>query len=121
MMKFSVRLEERSMGNKEYELRYLPLFYEDLDHDVSYITFILNNPSAANRLLDDVEAAILERLEIGPEMFEPVQSRKDRLHPYYRIYVRNYVIYYVVFEENGQKVMEVRRFLHLRENRDRKI
>ncbi len=109
------------MLNKSYELRYLPLFYEELDHDISYIAFKLQNPDAANRLLDDVEKAILKRLEDGPEVFERVPSRKDRIHPYYRIYVKNYIIYYTVFEENDKKIMEVRRFMHTLEDRENKI
>ena len=53
------------------------------------------------------ETAILERLD-NPLAFEPYPSIKKRKFPYYRIYVRNYVIYYVVIGE----VMEVRRFLY---------
>jgi mRNA-degrading endonuclease RelE of RelBE toxin-antitoxin system len=106
------------MRKKKYELRYLPLFFEELDHGVSYIAFTLGNTVAANRLLDEVEAAILKRLEDGPDSFEQVFSRKERKAPYYRIYVMNYVIYYVVLEERGKKIMEVRRFLHAREDRD---
>ena len=99
------------MLNDTYELRYLPLFYEEFDKRVSYIAFNLENPGAANNLMDDVEGAILKRLENGPEIFESVPSRKDRV-PYYRIYVKNYIVYYVILEENGKKIMEVRRFLH---------
>ncbi|MCR5024110.1 MAG: type II toxin-antitoxin system RelE/ParE family toxin [Lachnospiraceae bacterium] len=108
------------MLNETHELRYLPLFYEELDERVSYIAFNLENPVAANNLMDDVESAILKRLEEGPSIFEPVPSQKNRV-PYYRIYVKNYVIYYVVLEENGKKIMEVRRFLHTLEDRDHKI
>ena len=59
------------------------------------------------RLVDDVERAILERVK-NPLSFEPYRSSKKRLHPYYRIYVQNYVIYYVVIDD----VMEVRRFMY---------
>ena len=103
------------MHKDSYVLRYLPLFYEELEHDVIYIASNLSN------LLVDVEAAIFKRLKDGPEMFEKVPSRKDRKHPYYRIYVRNYIIYYVVFEENGKKIMEVRRFRNSREDRSRDL
>ncbi len=109
------------MLSDSYELRFLPLFYDELDHDVSYIAFKLGNPDAASKLIDDVENAIMKRLEEGPDIFESVPSRKDRLHPYYRIYVRNYTIYYVVLEEDGKKIMEVRRFLHTLEDRDYKL
>ena len=64
------------MADTQYELRYLPLFYEDL--------------------LDAVEKAIMERQ-----------------YKCYRIYVKNFVIYYVVIDDIGsKKIMEVRRFLY---------
>lgn len=47
------------MHDEKYKLRYLPLFYEDLDEKVTYIVDELKNPQAANDLLDKVEAAIL--------------------------------------------------------------
>ena len=104
-----------------YEIRYLPLFYRELERDISHIAFKLLNPDAANNLLDDVESAIIKRLEDGPEAFEKIPTKKKRRIPYYRIYVKKYIIYYVVLEENGKKIMEIRRFLHVRENRDKKI
>ena len=42
------------MGNKAYRLTFLPLFEDDLNEIVDYITFELNNHEAANRLVDDV-------------------------------------------------------------------
>lgn len=95
------------MANKKYRLQYLPLFEQDLIQTASYITNVLRNPDAAKKLLDDVETAILERLN-NPLAFEPYPSAKKRKYTYYRIYVRNYVIYYVVIGD----VMEVRRFLY---------
>lgn len=80
------------MINEKYQLRYLPLFEQDLIHTVSYITNVLKNPEAAEKLANDVEAAILERLH-HPLAFEPYPSSKKRKYPYYRIYVKNYVIY----------------------------
>ena len=56
----------------------------------NYITNVLKNEDAAIRLIDDVESAILERPD-NPVAFEPYHSVKKRDHPYYRIYVRNYV------------------------------
>lgn len=80
---------------KEYGLSYLPDFHNDLNETVQYISVSLGNPVAASDLIDKVEKAILKRLEC-PEAFEPYQSLKEREWPYYRIYVDNYVIYYVV-------------------------
>ena len=87
-------------------MRYLPLFEQDLIQTISYITNVLKDTDAAEKLVNDIEDAIQERLEY-PLAFEPFPSKK-RDYPYYRIYVRNYVIYYVVIGD----VMEVRRFLY---------
>ena len=51
------------MENKSYQLRYLPIFETDLLSTVNYITNILKNDDAALRLVDDIESAILKRLE----------------------------------------------------------
>lgn len=40
---------------KRYKLRYLPLFWEDLSEAAAYIAFELQNPIAAERLVDAVE------------------------------------------------------------------
>lgn len=95
------------MLGEEYTLEYLPLFDAELAEAVRYITQKLRNPDAANKLIDDVEQAITERL-FAPESFEPVPSAKDREHPYYRIAVGNYLVLYCVIG----KVMEVRRFVY---------
>ena len=97
-----------------YELQYLPLFYDDLLATVKYLSEVLHNPKAANKLIDDVENAILDRLP-NAEAFEPFHSLKERRYPYYRIYVNNYIVYYVVIE---QRIMEVRRLLYVGRNRD---
>ena len=109
------------MAKQKYALSFLPLFYEELDHEVSYIAFKLQNPDAANNLLDEVEAAINRRLEDVPDSFEPVPSAYERNLLYYRIYVKNYIIYYVVLNDDGKKTMEVRRFMNMRQNRHSQI
>ena len=51
------------MAETKYKLRYLPLFYEDLEQKVVYIAENLQNPKAANDLIDAVEKAIVKRVE----------------------------------------------------------
>lgn len=97
------------MDKARYQLRYLPLFYEDMEGAVDYITNDLQNPTAALKLIDLTEKAILKRLE-NPLSFQPVFSKKEREHPYYRINVNNYAVFYVVIDD----VMEARRFLYSR-------
>ncbi len=106
------------MLSKKYRLSYLPLFYEDLDEKITYIVEKLKNPKAANDLLDKVETAIIERLPVA-ESFEAYHSIRERRYAYYRIYVDNYIIYYVVIDDDPDDlVMEVRRFLYNGQNRN---
>ena len=95
------------MSGKTYKLRILPLFEVDLNGIVDYIAFQLQNPIAAERLVDAVEEAIDARLPFA-ESFEPYRSAKERRYPYYRISVKNYTIFYVVIGDS----MEVRRILY---------
>ena len=109
------------MADTQYELRYLPLFYEDLEQKMLYIADTLQNQKAANDLIDAVEQAIMERLPVA-EAFEPYHSVKERRYKYYRIYVKNFVIYYVVIDDIGsKKIMEVRRFLYNKQDREQLI
>ena len=52
------------MGNKSYQLRYLPIFEQDLTSTANYIANVLKNEAAALRLIDDIEAAILSLIHI---------------------------------------------------------
>ena len=97
------------MNEKHYKLRFLPLFEEDLNEIVDYITNRLKNPIAADALVSDVQTAIRNRLSCA-EAFEQYHSAKERQYPYYRITVRNYTIFYVVIDD----VMEVRRIIYSR-------
>lgn len=109
------------MFSKKYRLSYLPLFYEDLDEKITYIAEKLKNPKATNDLLDKVESAIMERLPVA-ESFEPYHSVRERRYSYYRIYVDNYIIYYVVIDDDPKDlVMEIRRFLYNGQNRDNMV
>ena len=101
------------MIKRKYQIQYLPLFYKDLKEKISYIQNELHNSQAASDLLNEVEQVILERSDCA-ESFEPYPSTRQRENPYYAIYVRNFVIYYVVLDH---KIMEIRRFLYKGQNR----
>ena len=104
------------MSEKHYELRVLPLFEEDLMEIVDYITYRLKNPVAAENLIDAVETAIYDRLP-DAEAYEPYKSTRERRYPYYRIHVKNFIIFYVVIDN----VLAVRRILYGRSNWKKKI
>ena len=101
------------MEQKKYELRYLPIFSADLTEAVMYISNVLHNPQAAERLVSDTEKAILERLN-SPLSHQPYQSVRKRKHTYYRINIRNFSVFYVVIDN----IMEVRRFIYGKRNID---
>lgn len=104
------------MARKRYKIRFLPLFAQDLGEIVDYISDKLQNPAAAENLVDLVQTAIRER-SMCAEAFEPYHSLKERQYPYYRIYVKNYMIFYVVIDD----VMEVRRILYNKRNLPKNI
>ncbi|GHS94975.1 hypothetical protein AGMMS50276_08990 [Synergistales bacterium] len=96
---------------KKYRLRYLPIFEQDLANAIDYIAVRLQNPTAAQQLLGETEKAILNRLK-APLSFKAYYSNRDRKYAYYRIYVKNYAVFYVVIDD----VMEVRRFVYNKRN-----
>lgn len=102
------------MDKEDYQLRYLPIFFDDVNEITSYVKNELSNEKAASDLIDAIENAILHRLPVC-ESFEPYHSKRERKYSYYRIYVKSYIVYYVVIddEDNG-KIMEVRRLLYNR-------
>ncbi|MBO6231488.1 MAG: type II toxin-antitoxin system RelE/ParE family toxin [Ruminiclostridium sp.] len=103
----------KSLPESEFEIRYLPLFEHDLAEAALYISEVLMNETAANKLIDDTEAAILKRAK-SPASFKPYRSAKKREHEYYRINVGNFSVFYVIVGN----VMEVRRFIYSKRDID---
>ena len=97
-----------------FELRYSPLFYEDLDKITDYLLFELKNEQAAKTLLYNTEAAIKKCL-VSPLSTAPYRSISSRPHPYRRILIGNYLIFYVVIGN----AMIIRRMLYGRRDLDR--
>ena len=97
-----------------FELRYSPLFCDDLDRITNYILLDLKNEIATKTFIGDVEAAIKKRLE-NPLHAAIYPSMHRRKHEYRRILVGNYLIFYVVIEH----IMVVRRLLYGRTDLDK--
>jgi plasmid stabilization system protein ParE len=89
----------------------MPLFVQDLTAARDYIAFTLQNSTAALKLVEDTEKAILKRLD-NPLAFQQYKSVKDRKQPYYTIKIRNFTVFYVVIGN----IMEVRRFVYSKRN-----
>ena len=101
---------------EQYELRYLPLFWNDLNATVSYIADELHNPIAAERLVDAIEESILQYLK-NPLLGHPYQSTRRHSAQYRWFAVHNYLVFYVV----DGNVMEVRRLIYGARDLDRLI
>ncbi len=93
--------------NKNYIIRYSKLFYNDLEKIINHISHDSHNKEAAKNLLQEIEESILKR-SVAPESFERYNFIKQRKNTYYRIYVRNYTIFYIV----NDNIMEIRRILY---------
>lgn len=104
------------MENKQYKLRFLPIFEQDMIEAVDYIAGNLKNPAAAERLVDDIQNAIKKRQQC-PLAFEAYPSMKQRKTKYYPIYVGSYIVFYVVIDD----VMEVRRLIYSRRDMNQQI
>ena len=97
--------------NNQYEILYLPLFYKDSVKITKYIKESLKNPIAAKSFISEIEKAIIERA-YNPTNYEKYNSNKKRKDTYYRIYVRNYTVFYKV----KGNIMNIRRILYSRRN-----
>lgn len=97
--------------NKKYDIKYSELFYRDLNSIINYIKYELENTIAAKKLLDEVIQKVYNRAD-NPEAYEKYFSTRKRKNTYYKIYIKNYTIFYVVKEN----IMEVRRMLYSRRN-----
>jgi len=104
------------MLESKYTLQYLPKYAEDLNEIIDYIVHKLHSPENAINLVNKIEIAILERAYY-PLSFESFKSNRIRKHQYYRIYIDNFVVYYVVIDE----IMEVRRVLYKSRDADQII
>lgn len=98
----------------DFELRYSPLFYEDLDRITGYILLDLKNKLAAETLIHNVETTIKKRLD-NPLQASAYPSMGRRQHEYRRILVGNYLVFYVVIGHT----MIVRRLLYGRRDLDK--
>lgn len=91
--------------NHKFTLKYSITFYEDFEKIILYIQKELKNTIAANNLINEVERAIKNRLQ-NPLDYEQYKTRKGNV--YYRIYIKNYIIFYTVTDNE----IEIRRMIY---------
>ena len=99
------------MKKSNYSIRYLPTFSKDLNSISHYMINTLENKNIAENFYLEVKKEI-EKRSFSPEAFEVYRHTKDGKYKWYRIYLKNFTIFYVV--ANG--TMEVRRILYNKRN-----
>ena len=104
------------MEKSSYVIKYTSTFINQFNSILKYLVNKLDNKIAAEKLYNEVIREIEKRSK-NPEGFEKYISTRKRKNTYYRIYVKNYTIFYVVKENT----MEVRRILYSRRNFDKLI
>ena len=104
------------MAKNKYAIKYSDTFVKQFNNILRYSIYKLQNKIAAENFYDEVIKEIEKQREY-PESFEKYNSRRKRKNTYYRIYVKNYTIFYTVRDN----VMEVRRILSSRRNFDKLI
>ena len=95
-----------------YKVVYLPLAEEDVLAAVEYIAGKLDNPQAAESLLNELDK-IAEQLALFPyssELYYTDRPIRDELR---KVPVKGYVLYYTVKDDT----VEIRRLIHGRRDR----
>lgn len=104
------------MMKNDYKINYLPSFSQELNEILYYIAYVLKNKKAAYNLLSLVETAIIKR-SFNPKGFEIYKSLKDRKYTFYKIYIKNFTIFYTVRNNS----MEIVHILYNKRNFDKLI
>ena len=93
------------------EIKYLPSFYQELEAIIDYISLTLEAPKAALNLLDELDTSI-NKLKQMPNAHRLYRSVKPIKTQYRILTVKNYLVFYVVFEEN----IEIHRIIYKKRN-----
>ncbi len=104
------------MVNNKYTIKYTDTFIKQFNNILKYFIYKLQNKIAAENFYNEVIKEIEKRSEY-PESFEKYNSIRKRKNTYYRIYVKNYTIFYTIKDNT----MQVRLILSSRRNFDKLI
>ena len=104
------------MVNNKYTIKYTDTFIKQFNNILKYFIYKLQNKIATENFYNEVIKEIEKRSEY-PESFEKYNSSRKRKNTYYRIYVKNYIIFYTIKDNT----MQVRLILSSRRNFDKLI
>ena len=95
-----------------HKIVYLPIAEDDILAAVEYIAYKLDNPSAAEALLDELDKTA-ERVARFPYSSELYRTDRPMRKEIRMVSVKNYVLYYAVAEET----VEMQRLIHRRRDK----
>ena len=101
-----------------YEVVYLPTARKQLMDAALYIAAELSSPDAAENLLTAVDEQV-DKLSSHPYRHPVYPALYAMKHEIRFFPVKNYLVFYVVKEE--QKTVEIWRFLHQRQNVNKRL
>lgn len=104
------------MKYKHYTIKYSSTFVNQFNSILKYFIHNLKNKIVAESFYNEVIEEIEKRSQ-NPENYEKYRSIKKRKDLYYRIYVKNYTIFYIVKDN----IMEIRRILYSKRNLNKLI
>ena len=104
------------MVKHKYVIKYTSTYVKQFNNILKYFVYKLQNKIAAENFYKDVIEEI-EKRSYNPENYEQYIGNIKRKYPYYKIYVKNYVIFYIVKDNT----MEIRRILYARRNYEKLI
>ena len=90
-----------------HKIIYLPIAEDDVLNAVEHIACKLDNPSAAENLLDELDKTV-ERIARFPYSSELYRTDRPMRKEIRMASVRNYVLYYAVTEDT----VEIQRLIH---------
>ena len=99
-----------------HKVVYLPIARDDLVEAVEYLTEVLDAPTAAADLLNELDDTV-KRIAEFPYAHELYRTDRPMKGEVRRVSVKNFVLYYAVFSD----YIEIRRFLHGRRDRSKGI
>lgn len=99
------------MKENKYIIKYTSTFMNQFNAILEYFIRKLNNKIAAENFYNEVFSEIEKRSQ-NPESYEKYRTIKKRKNVYYRIYVKNFIIFYVVYNNT----IEIRRILYSKRN-----
>lgn len=96
---------------QKYNIIYSARFEKDLGKTVEYIIYVLKNPIVASSFVLDIENAMLQ-VRTNPQIYPKYMSAKLRKKTYYKVKVKNYILFY----EINSNTIVFRRMLYGRRN-----